>query len=124
MLKIIKERDFVTLVCNTIDFYYKDVGDGPDRGFSFPATDDGKPDFASMGPEMRANYEACLTDENLTEAEFVRSERVFAVPALGQCSCGEVVELFAEEGQQVIQCKCGRRYNLAGQEITEFTEED
>ena len=49
----------------------------------------GKPDFASMTPEARANYEACLKDDRLTAAEFNVSEWTYIEPAVGICSCGD-----------------------------------
>ena len=113
MLKIIKERTPETIREYYIEFQYKD---DPDAGFCFPATVHGDPDFSKMCEEMLANYEACLTDERLTEGEFTKREWTYIHPALGVCSCGKEVVL--DGGYQgATQCECGRWYNLFGQSL-------
>lgn len=113
MLKIIKERMPETIKEYYIEFKYKD---DPEAGFCFPATPCGKPDFARMAPEAKANYEACLTDERLTEAEFEPREYTYINPAVGECICGKEVVL--EGGYEgATQCECGRWYNLFGQSL-------
>lgn len=122
MLKIIKERTPETIKEYYINFWYKD---DPDTGFCFPATSSGEPDFAFMCPEAIANYEACLTDERLTEAEFEPREYTYINPAVGKCICGrEVVLDTGYEG--AVRCECGRWYNLFGQELIDpkYWEED
>ena len=88
MITIIKERTLLKFKDYSIEFRYKD---DITAGFSFPATCHGDPDFSCMGPEMRANYEACLTDERLTEGEFTKHEWTYVEPALGLCSCGKEI---------------------------------
>ncbi len=113
MLKIIRERRPIKFKEYTIEYRYKD---DPEAGSSFPATSQGDPDFSAMGPEMRANYEACLTDERLTEAEFTKHEWTYMNPAIGLCSCGKEVVL--EGGYEgATQCECGKWYNLFGQSL-------
>ena len=122
MLTIIKERTPLKFKDYSIEYRYKD---DITAGFSFPATCHGAPDFSCMGPEMRANYEACLTDERLTEGEFTKHEWIYVEPALGLCSCGKEVVL--DSGYQgAVRCECGRWYNLFGQELRDpkYWEED
>lgn len=122
MLKIIKERTPETIKEYYINFWYKD---DPEAGFCFPATRSGEPDFACMSPEAKANYEACLTDERLTEAEFEVREWTYMNPAVGKCSCGREVILECDHAGAV-RCECGKWYNLFGQELRdpEYWEED
>jgi hypothetical protein len=122
MIKIIKERTPVTVKEYYIEFNYKD---DPEAGFCFPATIHGDPDFASMPPEAIANYEACLTDDRLTEAEFEVREWTYVQPAVGECSCGQEVVL--ESGYEgATQCECGRWYSIFGQSLKDpkYWEED
>ena len=122
MIKIIKERTPITNKEYYIEFKYKD---GPEAGFCFPADASGKPIFASMTPEAKANYEACLIDERLTEGEFTVHEWTYIEPAIGQCSCGAEVVLDSDYAGAV-SCECGRWYNLFGQELKdpEYWERD
>ena len=113
MLKIIKERTPEVIKEYYINFWYKD---DPNAGFCFPATPSGEPDFASMTLEAKANYEACLTDDRLTESEFDVREWTYVHPAVGLCTCGK--ELVLEGGYEgATQCECGRWYNLFGQSL-------
>ena len=113
MIKIIKERTAETFREYYIEYRYKD---DPEASFCFPATPSGEPDFANMPPEAKANYEACLTDERLTEPEFEVYERTYMDPAIGVCSCGKEVVLECDyEG--AVRCECGKWYNLFGQEL-------
>ena len=113
MLKIIKERTPETIKEYYIEFRYKD---DMNAGFCFPATFTGAPDFASMTPEAKANYEACLTDERLIQEEFEPREWTYMNPAVGLCSCGKEVILECDHSGAV-QCDCGKWYNLFGQEL-------
>ena len=122
MIKIIKERTPETIVAFTIEYSYKD---DPLAGFCFPAKKDGTPDYEVMGPEMRANYERCLTDDRLTEPEFKVNKHTYMNPAVGKCICGAEVVLDSDYAGAV-RCECGRWYNLFGQELRdpEYWEED
>lgn len=113
MIKIIKERTPETITEYYIEFYYKD---DPNAGFVFPANKDGSPAFDKMPPEAKVNYEKCLTDDRLTEAEFKVDKRTYMNPAVGKCVCGREVVL--EGGYEgAVQCECGRWYNLFGQSL-------
>ena len=113
MIKIIKEREPVTIKEYFIEFKYKD---DPNAGFCFPATSHGEPDFNSMTSEAQANYKACLTDNRLTEAEFTKSAHTYIEPAVGKCICGSHVTLDADY-MGAVRCECGRWYNLFGQSL-------
>jgi hypothetical protein len=69
-----------------------------------------------MGPEAKANYEACLKDERLSEGEFEVREWTYMEPAVGKCICGKEVVL---EGfyEGATRCECGRWYNVFGQSL-------
>ena len=116
MLKIIKERTPEAIREYYIEYRYKD---DPEAGFCFPATCHGDPDFASMTPEAKANYEACLTDERLIQEEFEPREYTYMNPAVGLCSCGKEVILECDHSGAV-QCECGRWYNLFGQSLIDL----
>jgi hypothetical protein len=122
MIKIIKERTPVTITECFIEFQYKD---DPEAGYCFPAVAPGVPKFASMTPEAIANYKACLTDERLTEAEFVTHTHTYTEPAVGKCICGAEVVLDADY-MGAVRCECGRWYNLFGQSLKDpkYWEED
>ena len=122
MLKIIKERTPKTITECFIEFKYKD---DPEAGFCFPAVAPGVPNFSSMTPEAKANYQACLTDERLTEAEFTTRKWTYINPAVGLCSCSREVILDSDY-QGAVRCECGRWYNLFGQELLDpmYWEED
>ena len=113
MLKIIKERTPETIKEYYIEFFYKD---DPEAGFCFPAISSGEPDISSMTPEALANYEACLTDDRLTEAEFTKHEWTYINPAVGLCTCGREIVLECDHAGAV-RCDCGRWYNLFGQSL-------
>lgn len=112
MLKIIKERTPEVIKDRYIEFIYKD---DPNAGFMFPATSTGEPDFDSMPPEAKANYERCLGElaPQFEEPEFVKDERTYMHPAVGLCSCGAEVILDAD----AVRCDCGKWYNIFGQEL-------
>ena len=122
MLKIIKNKTPETITECFIEFKYKD---DPEAGFCFPAVAPGVPNFFSMTPEAKANYQACLTDERLTEAEFTARKWTYINPAIGLCTCGKEVVLDSDYAGAV-RCECGRWYNLFGQELRDpkYWEED
>ena len=122
MLKIIKERTPETIIDYYIEFTYKD---DPNAGLMFPANSDGTPAFDKMPKAAKANYESCLTDDCLSEPEFKVEKHTYINPAVGQCSCGRYLTLECDHAGAV-RCKCGRWYNLFGQELRdpEYWEED
>lgn len=121
-MNIIKERTPVTVTDYYIEFFYKD---DPNAGFCFPANKDHTLALDKMCPEAMANYESCLTDDRLTEAEFTTNTYTYIEPAVGKCVCGSEVVL--ESGYDgAVQCECGRWYNIFGQSLRDpkYWEED
>ena len=113
MIKIIKERTPEIITEHFIEFKYKD---DPEAGFCFPAVAPGVPEFSSMTSEAIENYNKCLTDDRLTEAEFVTTRHTYMSPAIGKCICGSLVTLDADY-MGAVRCECGRWYNLFGQSL-------
>lgn len=122
MLKIIRERTPEVIIDRYIEFLYKD---DPNAGFMFPALPNGEVDFDHMSQEAKDNYSTCLSDERLTEPEFIVDKRTYANPAVGKCICGREVVLECDYAG-VLKCDCGRWYNLFGQELRDprYWEED
>ena len=115
MIQIIKESIRVTATDHYIEFHYKD---NPYAGYSFPATKDRTLRVDKMTPDAIANYESCLVDDRLTEAEFTSNTYSYTEPAIGRCHCGRAVVLESRY-MGAIQCECGQWYNLFGQELKE-----
>ena len=113
MIKIIKERQPVTVTDYYLEFFYKD---DPNAGFCFPANKDGTPAFDKMCQSAVDNYKRCLTDDRLTEEEFTTNTHTYTEPAVGKCSCGREVVLDSDY-MGAVRCECGRWYNLFGQEL-------
>ena len=122
MIKIIKEREPVTIKEYFIEFKYKD---DPDAGFCFPAFSNGDPDLDHMTSEALANYESCFKDDRLEGPEFTKNEFTYMEPAVGKCICGSLVTLDSDY-QGAVRCECGRWYNLFGQSLKDpkYWEED
>ena len=122
MIKIIKEREPVTIKEYFIEFKYKD---DPDAGFCFPAFSNRDPDLVHMTSEALANYESCFKDDRLEGPEFTKNEFTYMEPAVGKCICGSLVTLDSDY-QGAVRCECGRWYNLFGQSLKdpEYWEED
>lgn len=122
MLEIIKKRTRETITEYYIEFSYKD---DPTAGFSFPADSNGELLLDKLTEAAKINYENCLTDDRLTEAEFKARVYTYSDPAIGKCVCGsEVVLNGSYLGAD--RCECGRWYNLSGQELRDpkYWEED
>ena len=97
-----------------------------DSGFWFPCDEAGN--LLHLPPEAEKNYEYCRNHpeefEIAGEVRTIRNE--YREPDTGVCSCGQKVDLI-EEYYGACQCpKCGKWYNLFGQELLppEAWEED
>jgi len=106
-----------TVVSYARSFVYAD-----DRGagFSFPCTAAGKlidDKLHPSNPAARANYAACLSGTSNGKAVLdrgvVKREHSYKEPAVIKCACGRNVTLHHDD----IACKCGRHYNIFGQEL-------
>ena len=115
--------------------------------FSFECNEEGVPTFTNWGPpDVRwqsdqpmppefednpawLNYLGSLFLWTTTRSEVVKYEHDEVIPATGKCVCGDTVELDYDYGHG-IDCKCGRIYNLSGQELaprsqwTDYFDED
>lgn len=101
----------------TIREYYIDFFRDEDGGFSFPCDPDGA--LYELPPAAKENYEWCM--EHPEEFKFWNVltiyERNYTENASGDCICGNRVELW-DQYQGACECeKCGRWYNLFGQEL-------
>lgn len=113
MLTNVTERRPVEVVSHAIEFL-NDEG----CGFSFDCDAQGTPVLETL--EAKANYSYALSHpEMFTDKfnEFTTRRRVYIEPAHGTCSCGTQVELI-NQYQGACSCsKCGKWYNLYGQEL-------
>ena len=113
MLKTIIQRHPVEIEERSIDFTNEEGA-----GFCFDCDEHGTPKFACEA--ARLNYMYAMEHPELYPAEYnvvKRWKRTIIEPAHGTCSCGEEVYLI-DEYIGACQCrKCGRWYNLYGQEL-------
>jgi hypothetical protein len=124
MLTIIKEREHKEYTYARLEFDYLGIHGS---GFTFPVTEDGEPDFDKMIHAGVANYNYCINHPEKFEKPEIRNYTgTFVDPAVGICSCGNQVELVAEYLGACSCPKCGKWYNIFGQELKdpEFWEED
>lgn len=112
MLKNITRPERRRVVEFAIEFEYEEDG-----GFSFPC--DGQGNVGELPPEAQKNYEYCLAHPEEFEVWNVMNSyyREWMEPGSGDCICGNRVEL-RNQYQGACECeKCGRWYNLFGQEL-------
>ena len=122
MLKNITKPEWKT------NYWYELIyDDGCGDGFGFPCDENGN----VLPMENPAAYENLKWCRNHPE-KFVRAGKVIRLrnryrePVKGLCSCGQWVEL-VDEYYGACQCpKCGKWYNLFGQELVspEYWEQD
>lgn len=101
------------------DYWYELVyDDGANNGYGFPCSADGEPD-PQMTDAARENLEWCRNhpEKFVRFGKVVRFSNRYKEPAKGQCSCGQWVDL-VDEYLGACQCeRCGKWYNLFGQEL-------
>lgn len=88
------------------------------NGFAFPCDKDGKP-LSNLDPAAIKNYEWALShpEEFARYNEVIQQTDRYHEPHFGKCECGEKFSLW-NEYMGARQCpKCGRWYNLFGQEL-------
>lgn len=92
--------------------------DGRGNGFGFPCNKNGEL-LEDVTDAARENYRWCLNHKD----HFVRFNKIILhkyrlyANAYGTCSCGNEVELY-DDFCGACQCeKCGKWYNLFGQEL-------
>ncbi len=115
MIKILKERERKERVRHVIEF---DLIEDPNSGFCFDADEDGNVMF---NPEYReiqqANYNMCLNSDKYDGPHRRTYSWSYSEPAEAECICGEHIEL-TDQYMGACGCpKCGRWYNLFGQEL-------
>jgi hypothetical protein len=117
MLEIIKERTVRTEKSYWINF---DCKDDHSCGFIFPANSDGTPALDKMPEEAKMNYFACEASTNKFDRWLEEREDQVVDYAVGRCRCGAEVELFDGAWMGAVQCeKCGKWYNIYGQELVD-----
>ena len=96
--------------------YEKIFDDGSGNGYAFPCDAEG---HLLCHPSAVASYNWCLLHpENFIRFNMLeRREQHMRHPDTGKCSCGEIVSL-RDQYYGACQCpRCGKWYNLSGQEL-------
>lgn len=120
-------KNYVPSQYRTITRYQLVFDDGRNNGYAFPCDKDGN--FSeNLNPCAMESYRRCMENPD----KFVRFNKIVETKhrvkdeAHGTCSCGNEVYLY-NEYHGACQCeKCGKWYNLFGQELlppTEWEEE-
>lgn len=112
MLKIIKGRE-----PHTVKEFAIVYDDEHGTGFIFHCDERGN--MKEMSKEAQANLEYCEAhpEEFARAGEMIDCSYTYIEPAHGKCSCGEEIILECDY-DGACQCpKCGRWYNLYGQEL-------
>ena len=102
-----------------VDISYElSFDDGRHNGFGFPCDEDGNvsPTLNSAALE---NLEYCKAhpEKFIRYGVVDRRKQMWVNPAHGTCRCGETVELINEYCGACSCKKCGKWYNLFGQEL-------
>lgn len=113
MLKDIKRGELVEEISYGLQFMEDEFG-----GYEFPCDSEGNllPD---INEAARKNYELCMQhpEKYIVYNEVHKRKTTYREPTTGLCSCGERVELW-NQYYGACECpKCGKWYNLFGQEL-------
>ena len=86
------------------------------NGFVFPCSSDGEP---ILNPAAKKNYDFCMAhpEKFVMYNEVVGYKWRYRANASGTCHCGEQIELHDEYLGACSCPRCGRWYNLFGQEL-------
>lgn len=106
--KLVKEVTYELL------FYFDS-----DSWYGFPCDKDGNILENHMTDSARINYQWCIEHpEKFQTFKCVKKyEHIYREPNKGKCSCGEMIELY-DEYMGACECpRCGKWYNLSGQEL-------
>lgn len=106
-MKIIKQRERVTDIYYTHDFYWKD---DPSGGFTFPCDENGV--SLQLNPCAVNNYKKCINGEyDVIDQGIIKHTSNYMSAAIGVCSCGCKVEL----SNFTNTCdRCGKDYGMNG----------
>lgn len=124
MLKNIVRHERKKCVEFTLVFALDEYG----NGFAFPCDGWSGKLLPGLAEEAIANYEMCMAhpEKFVRFAEVEKNVWTYEEPGHGNCSCGEGVELW-DQYMGACECpKCGKWYNLFGQELIhpKYWEED
>lgn len=107
-MKIIRERERVTQTWLVREFLYRGKNAG---GFSFDCDRRGNPAI----PTQRDNFQKCVDGTyDVVDCGIVEHRHTHVEPAVGLCPCG--CQMFLD-GFTNTCGKCGRDYNMSGQEL-------
>lgn len=112
-------RDYKSATYETVCWQELCFDDGHGNGFVFPCDAKGNPLLTRMQPEAIENYHFCMAHPEKFKRWNVVDEREerMRINATGRCICGEFIELW-NQYMGACECpKCGRWYNLYGQEL-------
>ena len=122
-IMILSPRQPKTLIWYRREFTYED-GCG---GFSFPCDEKGNVELTSDAAKQNYEYAMAHPEEfPVAYNELTRYEDTYIEDARAKCHCGEEIELW-DQYQGACNCpKCGRWYNMFGQELIDpdYWEED
>lgn len=121
MLKNIIRGEYVTERDYALEYT-----DRMGNGFSFPCDESGNP--LGLTDAALKNLEWCRNNTDKFEYPGIVKtyKRRYREPTTGTCSCGETVELW-DQYMGACECpRCGKWYNLFGQELLhpKYWEED
>lgn len=109
-MELIQEAHIETFEEKVRKFSYIDE-EKADGWMSFPCDWDGNP--VGLTEEAEKNFEYCVSHPQVMKDEGVCVEkRISREPAVIRCDCGGKLKLFG-----MAKCRCGRTYNVFGQEI-------
>ena len=122
-------KNYIPASHHTVTEYELVFDDGVFNGYGFPCDANGKLlQSEKENPIAHENMRRCLEhpERFVRFNKILKHERRVRDNAHGTCSCGNEVELW-DQYMGACQCeKCGRWYNLFGQELVapEYWEED
>lgn len=116
-------KNYVDKKYYTVTSYELVFDDGVFNGCGFPCDENGKL-FDDMNDAAKENYKWCMEhpEKFVRFNKVIKHERRTYDNPHGTCDCGNEVELY-NEYMGACQCdKCGKWYNLFGQELLPPTE--
>lgn len=111
-------QNYVPRKYYTVTSYEVVFDDGVFNGYGFPCDENGKI-FDDASDAAKENYKWCLEhpEKFVRFNEILKHKRRTYDEAHGTCRCGNEVELY-DQYQGACECdKCGKWYNLFGQEL-------
>lgn len=111
-------RDFKNATFETRYYYELCFDDGTNNGFCFPCDAEGNL-LPGLSDCAIRNYNFCMEHPERFKRwnKVIKNSQRVKINASGICSCGEHIEL-QDQYMSACECpKCGRWYNLFGQEL-------